>query len=443
MASSRPRVVVIGAGFGGLEATKALKRAAADVIVIDRHNHHCFQPLLYQVATAALSPAEIAWPIRHILRPQRNATVLMEDVYAIDTANKCLHTQFGIVPYDYLVIATGAMHSYFGHDDWEKYAPGLKLIEDATRIRRTILIAFERAEVIQDQDEQRRLLTFVIVGGGATGVEMAGAIADVARQTLAADFRRIDPRSARIVLIEAGPRLLPTFPPGLAEYARNTLSRVGVEVKTDTLVTKCDARGVDLKDGRIDAGTIIWAAGVTASPAARWLNAEVDRAGRVKVKPDLSVPQHPEIFVIGDAAAVLDAKGNPVPGIAPAAKQMGKYVGKLISARIAGHDAPEPFRYFHLGDLATIGRRAAVVKFGRLELRGFIGWVFWSVAHIYFLIGLRNRFVVAFNWFWDYITFQRGARLITEVAGNKDTARGVEQMRPLPTQEKPHVREES
>jgi NADH dehydrogenase len=443
VASSRPRVVVIGAGFGGLEATKALKRAAADVIVIDRHNHHCFQPLLYQVATAALSPAEIAWPIRHILRPQRNATVLMEDVYAIDTANKCLHTQFGIVPYDYLVIATGAMHSYFGHDDWEKYAPGLKLIEDATRIRRTILIAFERAEVIQDQDEQRRLLTFVIVGGGATGVEMAGAIADVARQTLAADFRRIDPRSARIVLIEAGPRLLPTFPPGLAEYARNTLSRVGVEVKTDTLVTKCDARGVDLKDGRIDAGTIIWAAGVTASPAARWLNAEVDRAGRVKVKPDLSVPQHPEIFVIGDAAAVLDAKGNPVPGIAPAAKQMGKYVGKLISARIAGHDAPEPFRYFHLGDLATIGRRAAVVKFGRLELRGFIGWVFWSVAHIYFLIGLRNRFVVAFNWFWDYITFQRGARLITEVAGNKDTARGVEQMRPLPTQEKPHVREES
>src|SRR5215471_1202899 len=423
VSSAKPKVVVIGAGFGGLEATKALKRAAADVIVIDRHNHHCFQPLLYQVATAALSPAEIAWPIRHILRPQRNATVLMEDVYAIDTANKCLHTQFGIVPYDYLVIATGAMHSYFGHDDWEKYAPGLKLIEDATRIRRTILIAFERAEVIQDQDEQRRLLTFVIVGGGATGVEMAGAIADVARQTLAADFRRIDPRSARIVLIEAGPRLLPTFPPGLAEYARNTLSRVGVEVKTDTLVTKCDARGVDLKDGRIDAGTIIWAAGVTASPAARWLNAEVDRAGRVKVKPDLSVPQHPEIFVIGDAAAVLDAKGNPVPGIAPAAKQMGKYVGKLISARIAGHDAPEPFRYFHLGDLATIGRRAAVVKFGRLELRGFIGWVLWSVAHIYFLIGLRNRFVVAFNWFWDYLTFQRGARLITDPPNDGGTGR--------------------
>jgi NADH:quinone reductase (non-electrogenic) len=411
--SGHPRVVIIGAGFGGLEAAKALKRAAAEVTVIDRQNHHCFQPLLYQVATAALSPADIAWPIRHILRPQRNATVLMEDVRAIDTDKKCLRTQFGVVPYDYLVIATGAMHSYFGHDDWSEYAPGLKRIEDATRVRRSILIAFERAEVIQNQDEQRRLLTFVIVGGGATGVEMAGAIADVARQTLAADFRRIDPRSARIVLIEAGPRLLPAFPQGLSDYARDTLTRVGVDVKTDTLVTKCDARGVDVKDGRIDAGTVIWAAGVTASPAARWLNVEADHAGRVKVRPDLSVPDHPDIFVVGDTAAISDAKGHPVPGIAPAAKQMGKYVGKLISARIAGRGPLKAFHYIHLGELATIGRRAAVVKFGRLELRGFVGWVFWSLAHIYFLIGLRNRFVVAFNWFWDYITFQRGARLIT------------------------------
>ena len=413
MPSGHPRVVIIGAGFGGLEAAKALKRAAAEVTVIDRQNHHCFQPLLYQVATAALSPADIAWPIRHILRPQRNATVLMEDVRAIDTDKKCLRTQFGVVPYDYLVIATGAMHSYFGHDDWSEYAPGLKRIEDATRVRRSILIAFERAEVIQNQDEQRRLLTFVIVGGGATGVEMAGAIADVARQTLAADFRRIDPRSARIVLIEAGPRLLPAFPQGLSDYARDTLTRVGVDVKTDTLVTKCDARGVDVKDGRIDAGTVIWAAGVTASPAARWLNVEADHAGRVKVRPDLSVPDHPDIFVVGDTAAISDAKGHPVPGIAPAAKQMGKYVGKLISARIAGRAPLKAFHYIHLGELATIGRRAAVVKFGRLELRGFAGWVFWSLAHIYFLIGLRNRFVVAFNWFWDYITFQRGARLIT------------------------------
>ena len=408
------RVVIVGAGFGGLECAKALRRAQADVTVIDRENHHCFQPLLYQVATAALSPADIAWPIRHILRPQRNATVLMEEVRGVDPERKCIQTQFGEIPYDYLVIATGSTHSYFGHDDWSRFAPGLKRIEDGTRIRRSILIAFERAEVMTDEDQRRRLLTFVIVGGGATGVEMAGAIADVARQTLAADFRRIDPRSARIILIEAGPRLLPTFPPGLSDYALKTLTRVGVEVRTETLVTKCDADGVDLKDGRIDAGTVIWAAGVTASPAMRWLNAEGDRAGRVKVNSDLSLPGHPEIFVVGDTAAVTDKNGHPVPGIAPAAKQMGTYVGKLISARVAGREWNKPFKYMHLGDLATIGRRAAVVKFGPLELKGFIGWVFWSVAHIYFLIGLRNRFVVAFNWFWDYVTFQRGARLITD-----------------------------
>jgi len=417
---SKTRVVIVGAGFGGLEAAKALRRANADVIVIDRHNHHCFQPLLYQVATAALSPADIAWPIRHILRPQRNATVLMEDVQSIDTSRKCLHTEFGEVPYDYLVIATGAMHSYFGHDDWSQYAPGLKRIEDATRIRRSILIAFEHAEVVQDPIEQRRLLTFVIVGGGATGVEMAGAIADVARQTLAADFRRIDPRAARIVLVEAGPRLLPTFPQPLSDYARDTLARHGVEVKTETLVTKCDVRGVDLRDGRIDAGTVIWAAGVKSSPAANWLNAEADKAGRVKVAADLSLPGHPNIFVIGDAATIADSRGNAVPGTAAAAKQMGKYVGDVVSRRIAGHEYQRPFKYMHVGDLATIGRRAAVVKFGWFELRGFVGWVFWSVVHVYFLIGLRNRFLVAFNWFWDYITFQRGARLITDVPTNED-----------------------
>jgi len=415
--------VIVGAGFGGLECAKALRRAQVDVTVIDRENHHCFQPLLYQVATAALSPADIAWPIRHILRPQRNATVLMEEVRDVDPERKCVQTQFGELPYDYLVIATGSTHSYFGHDDWSRFAPGLKRIEDGTRIRRSILIAFERAEVMTDEDQRRRLLTFVIVGGGATGVEMAGAIADVARQTLAADFRRIDPRSARIILIEAGPRLLPTFPAGLSDYALKTLTRVGVEVRTETLVTKCDADGVDLKDGRIDAGTVIWAAGVTASPAMRWLNAEGDRAGRVKVNSDLSLPGHPEIFVVGDTAAVTDKNGHPVPGIAPAAKQMGTYVGKLISARVAGREWNKPFKYMHLGDLATIGRRAAVVKFGPLELKGFIGWVFWSVAHIYFLIGLRNRFVVAFNWFWDYVTFQRGARLITDPPNSGGTGR--------------------
>jgi NADH:quinone reductase (non-electrogenic) len=409
----RAKVVIVGAGFGGLEAARTLRRAPADVIVVDRQNHHCFQPLLYQVATAALSPADVAWPIRHILRAQQNATVLMAEVGGVDTQQKLVRTDFGEWPYDYLVIATGAMHSYFGHDEWSDVAPGLKRIEDATRIRRSILIAFEQAEVMTDPDEQRRLLSFVIVGGGATGVEMAGAIAEIARQTLATDFRRIDPRSAHIVLIEAGPRLLPTFPPGQSDYVRETLMNAGVIVKTDTRVMNCDVRGVDLDSGRLDAATIIWAAGVTASPAALWLGAEADRAGRVKVNPDLSLPGHPEIFVIGDVAAVADRKGRPVPGIAPAAKQMGQYVGKLIAARIAGGGTRKSFRYIHRGDLATIGRRAAVVKFGRLQLRGFIGWLFWSVAHIYFLIGLRNRFIVAFSWLWSYLTFQRGARLIT------------------------------
>jgi NADH dehydrogenase len=409
-----PRVVIVGAGFGGLEAARRLRRVAADVTVIDRQNYHCFQPLLYQVATAALSPADVAWPIRHILRTQKNVTVLMENVTGVDAERKMLRTNFGEVPYDYLVIATGAMHSYFGHDNWAPYAPGLKRIEDATRIRRSILIAFEQAEVMVDAAEQRRLLTFVIVGGGATGVEMAGAIADIARQTLAMDFRRINPRNARIVLVEAGTRLLPIFRPDQSDYVRATLMRAGVTVMTDTMVTACDARGVDLNSGRLDAATVIWAAGVTASPAAQWLGAEADRAGRVKVNSDLSVPGCQDVFVIGDSAAVFDGKGKPVPGVAPAAKQMGHYVGKLIAARIAGREWKKPFRYRHLGDLATIGRRAAVVKFGRLQLKGFIGWLFWSVAHIYFLIGLRNRFIVAFIWAFDYLTFQRGARLITD-----------------------------
>ncbi len=415
MAESKAKVVIVGAGFGGLEACKALRRAPAEITLIDRQNHHCFQPLLYQVATAALSPADVAWPIRHILRTQSNATVLMEEVSGVDMQQKKLHTNFGEVPYDFLVIATGAMHSYFGHDAWAAYAPGLKRIEDATRIRRSILIAFERAEVTPDRDSQRPLLTFVIIGGGATGVEMAGAIAEVARQTLAADFRRIDPRAARIVLIEAGPRLLPTFTEDQSDYAQAALIRGGVEIKTGTRVIQCDANGVDTDSGRIDAGTMIWAAGVMASPAARWLGAPADRAGRVKVAPDLSLPGHLEVFVIGDTAAVADTKGSPVPGIAPAAKQMGQYAGKLIAARIEARPAPGPFRYMHLGELATIGRRAAVVKLGRLQLHGFVGWLFWSVVHIYFLIGLRNRLSVAFNWFWDYVTFQRGARLITDI----------------------------
>ena len=414
MLSERPRVVIVGAGFGGFAAAGALARAAVDVIVLDRQNHHCFQPLLYQVATAALSPAEIAWPIRHMLRQQRNATVLMAEVTGVDLAGRLVQTAAGPISYDYLVIATGATHSYFGHDEWAEFAPGLKRIEDATRIRRRILLAFEQAELADTEAERQRLLTFVIVGGGATGVEMAGAIAEVARETLANDFRRIDPRSSRIILLEAGPRLLPTLPEDLSRYAARALIRMGADVRTSTRVTGCDRRGVALDHGRIDAGAVIWAAGVVASPAAIWLEAERDQADRVRVLPDLSVAQHPEVFVIGDVAAVQDAEGQAVPGVAPAAKQMGRYVGRLIAARLAGKSLPA-FRYRNLGELATIGRRAAVVKFGRLRLKGFIGWLFWSLAHIYFLIGVKNRFIVAFTWLWDYVTFQRGARLITEV----------------------------
>ena len=415
MSPRRPKVLIVGAGFGGLEAAKALNRVAVDVIVIDRQNHHCFQPLLYQVATAALSPAEIAWPIRHILRQQRNATVLMAEVSGIDLAGRCVQTSAGPISYDYLVIATGATHSYFGHDDWIDFAPGLKRIEDATRIRRSILLAFEHAELAHDDAERQRLLTFVIVGGGATGVEMAGAIAEIARQTLAKDFRRIDPRSSRIILLEAGPRVLPTLPEDLSAYAERTLTRMGVDVRTSTRVINCDRRGVDLDRGRIDTSTIIWAAGVVASPAARWLGAEHDRAGRVLVRPDLSLPDHPEVFVIGDAAGVHDQTGAMVPGVAQAAKQMGRYVGRVIAARVDETPSLPPFRYRSFGDLATIGRRAAVVNFGYLRLKGFVGWLFWSLVHIYFLIGVKNRFIVAFTWLWDYLTFHRGARLITEV----------------------------
>jgi NADH dehydrogenase len=424
MPQQQPHVVIIGAGFGGLEAAKTLGRAPVAITLLDRQNYHCFQPLLYQVATAALSPAEVAWPIRHILRRQQNATVLMAEVNGIDASARLVKTAAGDFPFDFLVVATGARESYFGHDEWMAFAPGLKRIEDATRIRRSLLSAFEQAELARDEAQRRRFLTFVVIGGGPTGVEMAGAIAEIARQTLARDFRQIDPRTARIVLIEAGPRLLPNFSVQHSNYARDALTAMGVDVMTSSPVIGCDARGVDLErrvdlkggldNGRIDAGAVIWAAGVTASPAAQWLAAEHDRAGRVIVGPDLSLPGQQNIFVIGDTASVLGADGDPVPGLAPAAKQMGNYVGRLIAARIAGRSLP-PFHYRNQGILATIGRRAAVVELGPIRLKGFIGWLFWSVAHIYFLIGLRNRFVVAVTWMWGYITFQRGARLITEV----------------------------
>ena len=411
---ARPQVVIVGAGFGGLEAAQALAKSPADVVVIDRHNHHTFQPLLYQVATAALSSTDIAWPVRSILRRQENARVMMANVDSIDTAARQVSAGEFKIPYDYLVLATGVTHSYFGHDDWAPVAPGLKTVDDALEVRRRILLAFERAELTDDDAERKRLLTFVIVGGGPTGVEMAGAIAEVARHALKSDFRRIDPTAARIVLVEAGPRILPSFPERLSRYAERSLARMGVEVRTSAMVTECRKDGVSLKDGGIEANTIVWAAGVAASPAAQWIGVATDKAGRIKVASDLSVPGHPQIFAVGDTAVPADPNVPPIPGIAPAAKQMGRYVGKLIAARIEDRASPAPFVYRHYLDLAAIGRKSAVVRRGRLQLTGYIAWLFWGIAHIYFLIGTRNRFVVAINWLWNYLTFQRGARVITE-----------------------------
>ncbi len=409
---ARPKVVIVGAGFGGLDAARALRDAPVDVTVIDRHNYHCFQPLLYQVATATLSPADIAWPIRTLFRRQPNVTVLMAEVMGVDPQRRLVFTDSGVFPFDFLILATGATHSYFGHDDWATVAPGLKTIEDATTIRRDTLLAFEKAELARTDKERKALLTFAIVGGGPTGVEMAGAIAMIARESLQPEFRHINTGDAHIILLEAGPRILPALPEKLSKYAERELGRLGVEVRTSTAVTACDERGVDTTKGRITASTIIWAAGVVASPAAEWLGAKRDRAGRIQVESDLSVPGHPNIFAIGDTAAVPWRDDALVPGIAPAAKQMGQYVGRKISAQLGGKESG-PFRYRHEGDLATIGRRAAVVKLDSFTLTGFIGWIFWGVAHIYFLIGLRNRFAVAFSWLWNWATYQSGARLIT------------------------------
>jgi NADH dehydrogenase len=405
--------VIVGAGFGGLAAATGLGKAPVEVTVIDRRNHHLFQPLLYQVATAGLSPADIAQPIRAILGYQSNASALLGRVIGVDHAAREVLTGDRRVAYDYLIVATGARHAYFGHDEWEAIAPGLKSIEDATDIRRRILLAFERAEAASDPDERRALLTFVLVGGGPTGVELAGAIAELAKRALTADFRSIDSRQTRVVLVEAGPRLLPVMPERLSAKAKRALERLGVEVRLGQPLTGCDAEGAMLGDEKIAARTILWAAGVAASPAASWLEAEKDRAGRVKVEPDLTLPGHPEIFVIGDTAAATDAAGKPLPGIAPAAKQAGEYVARVIRARAAGRAAPPPFHYRHLGNLATIGRHAAVADFGWLRLSGRLAWLLWGAVHIFFLIGFRNRIVVLLDWLWSYLTFQRGARLIT------------------------------
>jgi len=412
---TQPRVVIVGAGFGGLAAARALAHAAADVVVIDAKNHHTFQPLLYQVATAALSPAAIAWPIRHLLKTQANARVLMSQVVGVDAEARRVQTASGeAITYDQLVIATGAAHSYFGHDDaWSPYAPGLKTLEDGLDMRRRILSAFERAELAGRGEAAPALTTFVVVGGGPTGVELAGAIAEIARDALKSEFRHIDPAASRIVLVEAGPRILPTFPGRLAADAVRRLTRYGVEVMTGAKVVNIDGAGVALQGGRIDAATTLWAAGVRAGALVAGLPGEHDRAGRARVAADLSLPGHPEIFVIGDGAAAASPDGSPVPGIAPAAKQMGAYVGQVIARRLSGRPPPPPFRYRHAGDLATIGRGAAVVRLGPLQLTGLPGWLFWGFIHIYFLIGLRARFFVALDWLWSYVTYHRGARLIT------------------------------
>lgn len=423
----RPRVVIVGVGFGGLAAARALEHAPVEVVLIDRRNYHLFQPLLYQVATAALSPADIAWPIRSIVAGQANARVELGRVTGVDTARREVVLDDGarLVAYDQLVLATGARHSYFGRDDWEEVAPGLKKIDDATMIRQRVLMAFERAEVAADPDEVRRLLTFVVVGGGPTGVEMAGAIAELARHALARDFDAIDPGDTRVVLVESGGRLLRSFPEDLSAKAREALEALGVEVLLGRPVTACDGGGV-VVDGRpIEARCVVWGAGVIASPAARWIGVAHDPAGRVKVDPDLSVPGLPGVFAIGDTAAVLDGAGRPVPGIAPAAKQMGRHVGRLIAARVAGRTGALPFRYRHRGNLATIGRRAAVADFGRIRLSGFPAWLLWAVAHVWFLIGWRNRLVVSLNWAWSYLTFQRGARLITGVSSGEAAMEAV------------------
>ncbi|MEC5388001.1 NAD(P)/FAD-dependent oxidoreductase [Uliginosibacterium sp. H3] len=417
MVQARPRVIIIGAGFGGLSAAKALADAAVDITLIDQRNHHLFQPLLYQVATASLSPADIAAPIRSVVWDQKNLTVVLGKVSGVDTEAKTVSGDNGVrsgaLPYDYLIIATGARHAYFGNDHWETFAPGLKTIEDATAIRHRLLMAFEQAEMAIDAAETERLLSIVIIGGGPTGVELAGSIAELARAALARDFRRIDPRKAKVILVEAGARLLATFPEDLSAAALKSLQRLGVEVRLNARVSDCNAQGVKIGDDFVGAGTILWAAGVQASPAASWLKVEADRAGRVKVAADYSIPGHPDVFVVGDTAALTDARGVVVPGVGPAAKQAGKYAARVIMARLHGEVAPAAFVYRNYGNLATIGRRAAVVDFNWIKLRGPLAWWLWGGAHIFFLIDFRNRVAVAINWLWSFLTYKRGARLIT------------------------------
>jgi NADH dehydrogenase/putative oxidoreductase len=408
-----PQVVIVGAGFGGLTCAAALARTRVAVTLIDRHNYHLFQPLLYQVATASLSPGDIATPVRGLFRDHFNVRVLLGEVSGVDTARREVLIGAQRIGYDHLVLATGAAHSYFGRDDWAPFAPGLKRVEDATEVRRRLLCAFERAEATEDAEERAALLTFAIVGGGPTGVELAGALVELAKLGMEKDFRRFDPASARILLIQAAPRLLPTFPEALSAQTRAALEALGVEVLLDSRVERIDAAGVTVSGTRIAARTVLWAAGVIASPAARWLGSDADSAGRVKVGPDLSVPGLANVFVVGDTAASNAWNGKPVPGLAPAAKQGGDYVARVIRSRVEGRRTPGPFVYKHLGSLATIGRKAAVADFGLLKLRGALAWWFWGAVHVAFLVDLRSRVSVMFDWFWAYLTYRSGTRLIT------------------------------
>ncbi|MEA2163086.1 MAG: hypothetical protein QOK37_1213 [Thermoanaerobaculia bacterium] len=406
------RIVIIGGGFGGLYAAKTLRHSPARITLVDRRNYHLFQPLLYQVATAALNPSDIAAPIRSVLRKQENASVLMGDATAIDLDRKLITLTDGALAYDILIIATGATHSYFGHPEWEASAPGLKTIEDALEIRRRVLLAFEAAERESDPERQRAWLNFVVVGGGPTGVELAGALSEIARQTMLRDFRRINPSSARVILIEGLDRLLPAYPPDLSAKAASQLRGLGVEVMTSTMVTRVTGHEVAAGESVIPTRTVLWAAGVQASPLAKSLGAPLDRAGRVRVNPDLSIPGHPEVFVIGDLASVTQDDGTLVPGVAPAAIQEGTHTAKNIARMLDGQPTL-PFRYWDKGSLATIGRAAGVADLGRIRLSGFFAWAAWLGIHIFFLIGFRNRLLVILQWAWAYVTFQRGARLIT------------------------------
>ena len=409
--TGKPRVVIVGGGFAGLWATRGLASAPVEITLLDRRNHHLFQPLLYQVATAGLSAPDIAAPLRHILRRQRNVEVRMGQVVAVDTAARSVALDDGAhLDFDYLVLACGATHGYFGHDDWARHAPGLKTLDDALAIRRRLLLAFERAEAVDEASERDAWLSFAIVGGGPTGVELAGTLAEIARHTLRREFRHIDPATARVRLIESGPRVLSTFPESLSAAARRQLEHLGVEVQTGTPVSEITAEGFRLGDVFVRAKTVLWAAGVAASPLGALLDVPRDRAGRVPVQPDLTVPGHPAIFVAGDLAS-LQQDGKPVPGVAPAAKQMGAHVARVIRARLRGA-APPAFRYRDYGNLATIGRMAAVVDLHGFKLSGILAWWFWLSAHVFFLIGFRNRIIVLINWAWAYFTYQRAARIV-------------------------------